>query len=171
MSLRKKSKESSSILSYNRKIKINFMENTNQKPDAINNKTRIIKWPILIFLFIFGTMYVQIDVRGNIEALRAEHLDIPSYASDMVFQVKNIVCLAIGIVMLTGFSGIFLRKNYGRTAAIAGVSGQAAMYLSEMMIFGLTMFNYRPTAGVIPIVIIDIIIIRYLYRNYHNIAG
>lgn len=142
------------------------MENTNLKSNEINIRSRIIRWLILFFLFVFGTMYVQIDFQGNIGALRAEHLDIPSFASDMVFQIKNIACLAIGSAMLAGLVGVIGRKKFGAAVAIAGVSGQAIMYLLEMVFFGSAMFDYRPTLGVIPIVILDIVIVRYLYKNY-----
>lgn len=141
-------------------------ENKNVKSDEINIKTRTIKYLILIFLFLFGIMYIQIDFQGNIAALRAEHQDIPSFASDMAFQIKNIACFVIGLAMLAGFIGIFTRKNFGKTAALIGVLGQAVMYIVEFLFFGLAMFNYRPTLGVIAIVLIDILVARYVYKSY-----
>lgn len=144
------------------------MKNKDSKSNEVNIKTRIIRWLILIYLIAFGIMYVQtvVELRGNIEGLRAEHLDIPSYASDTVFQIKNIACLVIGLAMFVGFTGIFARKRFGKMTSIIGLSGQAIMYLLEMAIFGLDMFYYRPTIGVIPIILIDIVMVYYIHRNY-----
>lgn len=143
------------------------MKNKDAKPNEVNIKTRIIRWLTLIYLLAFAIMYVQtvVELRGNIKGLRAEHLDIPAYASDTVIQIKNIACLVIGLAMFIGFTGMLTRKRFGKTTAILGLSGQAIMYLLEMAIFGLDMFSYKPTIGVIPIILIDIALVYNIYRN------
>lgn len=132
-----------------------------------DTKNRIYFSLILIFMLSFGLMYIStvIELKGDIVGLRAEHLDIPSSASDTMFQIKNIVCLFIGLFMIAGPIGLIARYNWGIQASVAGLFGQAGMYIAEIVIFRSQTFNYPPAQAIVVIILIDIIVMWKLYKE------
>ncbi len=130
-------------------------------------KNRIYFSIVLIFLLGFSLMYITtvIELKNDVNALRAEHLDIPSTASDMTFLIKSAVCFFISIFMLVGLIGMISRHNWGIQAAVVGLFGQAAMYIAEIAIFGAQTFNYPPARAIVIIILIDIVIIWKLLKE------
>lgn len=133
-------------------------------------KNRIYFSVILIFLLSFGLMYILtvIELKNDVNGLRAEHLDIPSSASDTIFQIKNIVCFFIALFMLGGSIGMIAHHNWGIQVAIAGLFGQAGMYIAEIAFFGLQTFNYPPVRAIVGIIFIDMVIIWKLLKKKTN---
>lgn len=143
------------------------MKMQNTKVYAKSIKNWIILGLILVYLAGFALMYLAtvVELKGNIKGLRAEHLDIPSFASDTVYQIKNIACLIVGLLMLSGFAGLLVRQNWGMAMAVAGLFSQSLMYIVEMAVFRSQFFNYPPTKAIVGIILINVLIIWYLVRT------
>ena len=99
-------------------------------------KNKAAHWSVIFYLLVMGLVYVPtIGLWGNIEGLRALHLDIPPAASDTAFQIKALANFLVGIVLLTGCVGLLKRQNWGRPVTVIGLLGQITIYIAEIIIF------------------------------------
>ncbi len=117
---------------------------------------------VTFYVLGVGLVYVlTLGLWGNVAGLRVLHQDLPAWVSDNAFQVKALVNLSAGVVLLLGGMGLVSRRAWGTAVTVIGLVWQMTIYAVE-----LGLFRYGPTLGTTAVVVpLNTAIIDYLTRR------
>lgn len=125
-------------------------------------KNKAVHGAVIFYLLMLGLVYVPtIGLWGNIEGLRALHVDLPPSASDAAFQIKALANFFAGVILLAGCAGLLRRQAWGRIVVVIGFLFQITIYTVEIIIF-----RYLNAMGAAAVVaLLDAVVIYHLFRK------